>query len=596
MAVPRPPRVFISYAHEPDSDTHRDVVRELWLFLRSQGIDAHLDLVAAGQRRDWALWMADQIRDADHILVVASPAYRVHAQGQSDPGVGRGVQWEARLIRDAFYRDQNALARFVPVVVPGQTIDGVPDFLAPATTTVYHVRDFTIAGAEALLRLLTGQPADIQPPLGRRPMLPSRSSRRSGDQGLGPGRSPGTQVADQNATVPTDPGNREPGQGGRLTAAARAGFVERWWRSRRARALAALLSVGVLTGSWFGIRDLVSSNVTSLPPPSAAPTGVALNDPVALQTGLVPDVAAIQFSPDGTVIATAGNADQVDDSSVRLWSAQTHQRLEVLPGVGAPIAFSPGGASIATTINSSDIVQLWDTTSYTRTTTLDLSNVNVLGFLPGTDTLAAGGTDDTIQTWDTNTGRRLNSITEPLTVEALAFGRNNEVIAAGTGTDGNGVFTAQTWNATEAKPIITLPHAVNPVGLTPGGGYLLVGGLPDNLGNPTDVEAWDTAAHRKLGVLAKDHVTYAVNGGGVTLSRDGQLIAVSDTDIVQLWRMRIDHADPSFTLLATLSGVDPDAGLTCMAFSPDSRTLAAGDNRGILRLWNIGPVLDRLGR
>jgi len=139
--VSRPPRVFISYAHEPASEAHGDLVRQLWLFLRTQGVDAHVDLVAAGQRQDWSLWMADEIREADHILIVASPAYRACAQGHSGPAVGRGVQWEARLIRDAFYADQHALNRFVPVILPGQSVDGVPDFLAPATTTVYHVRD-----------------------------------------------------------------------------------------------------------------------------------------------------------------------------------------------------------------------------------------------------------------------------------------------------------------------------------------------------------------------------------------------------------------------------------------------------------------------
>lgn len=171
-AVQAPVRVFLSYAWEPDSGRHQAVVREFWGFLRSQGIDAHLDLGAANDRQDWALWMADQIREADHILVIASSGYRARAQGQSGPGTGRGVQWEARLIRDAFYRDQDALNRFVPVVLAGQNDDGIPDFLAPATTTVYHVREFTLDGAEPLLRLLTRQPHEI-PPLGSQPVLPS---------------------------------------------------------------------------------------------------------------------------------------------------------------------------------------------------------------------------------------------------------------------------------------------------------------------------------------------------------------------------------------------------------------------------------------
>ncbi|MFC3890516.1 tetratricopeptide repeat protein [Lentzea rhizosphaerae] len=164
-------RVFISYAQE--SDEHRAVVRELWAFLRANGIDAVFDQVAAGQRQDWSLWMADRIREADVVLCVASEQYKLRAESRTSQDVGRGVQWEARLIRDAFYDAQQDLQKFVPVVVPGQSAGGVPDFLAPATTTVYVVEDFTLPGAEDLLRFLLGKPELPEIPLGREPELPA---------------------------------------------------------------------------------------------------------------------------------------------------------------------------------------------------------------------------------------------------------------------------------------------------------------------------------------------------------------------------------------------------------------------------------------
>lgn len=172
----RPPHVFISYAHE--SDHHSELVRRLWILLRQCGVDARLDRVPAQRRQDWALWMADQVRDADHVLVIASAAYRRRSQGQSGPDEGRGVQFEARLIRDAHYADPRALDRFVPVVLPGQSREGVPDFLAPATCTVYEMKELSTAGAEPLLRLLLNQPEETEPPMGTPPVFATRDHSR----------------------------------------------------------------------------------------------------------------------------------------------------------------------------------------------------------------------------------------------------------------------------------------------------------------------------------------------------------------------------------------------------------------------------------
>ena len=169
-------RVFVSYAH--DDVAHQDRVREFWWFLRAQGVDARLDLVAGEQRQDWAEWMAREVRDAGRVLVVASPGYRRAAEGDAGPGERRGVQWEARLIRDRIYADQKAgLQAVVPVVLPGCAAEDIPGWLAPASVAYYLVSEYTVAGAERLLRLLTGQPSETEPPLGEVPKLPPRPAR-----------------------------------------------------------------------------------------------------------------------------------------------------------------------------------------------------------------------------------------------------------------------------------------------------------------------------------------------------------------------------------------------------------------------------------
>ena len=91
------------------------------------------------------------------------------------------MQFEARLIRDRFYADQDAgLQLVLPVVLPGGSAGDLPLWLAPASTTHYLVTDYTVAGAEALLRVLTGQPRETEPGLGTVPYLPPRGTGPAG--------------------------------------------------------------------------------------------------------------------------------------------------------------------------------------------------------------------------------------------------------------------------------------------------------------------------------------------------------------------------------------------------------------------------------
>ena len=149
----------------------------MWLFLRANGIDARLDLPASEERRDWPQWMTEQVQDADRILVIASPGYKLRAEGDAAPEQGRGVQWEAWLIRERFYADQRAGLRLVlPVVLAGCSAADIPLWLGPAAATHYVVSEFTVAGAEMLLRALTGQPGETEPPIGAVPSLPARGT------------------------------------------------------------------------------------------------------------------------------------------------------------------------------------------------------------------------------------------------------------------------------------------------------------------------------------------------------------------------------------------------------------------------------------
>ncbi|MGB0091247.1 MAG: SEFIR domain-containing protein [Solirubrobacteraceae bacterium] len=182
-----PPRVFVSYAHE--SGAHVEVVPGLWVLLRSLGVDAQLDLPAAERRQDWPVWMLREVREAEFVLVIASPAYCRRAEGLAAADEGRGVQFEAALIREELYRDRRAgLVKFLPVVLPGQSIDDIPALMGPTTATSYRLDEITQAGVERLLRALTKQPWEVEPPIGGIPVLPPRPTDSRGQEGIVVGR------------------------------------------------------------------------------------------------------------------------------------------------------------------------------------------------------------------------------------------------------------------------------------------------------------------------------------------------------------------------------------------------------------------------
>jgi tetratricopeptide (TPR) repeat protein len=163
--------VFISYAH--DSPEHIELVRRFWWFLRNNGVDATLDLSAAERPREWPLWLHQQLADARHVLVVASPAYKHRAESDHTAEEGRGVHWEARLIRELIYAGA-AQPKILPIVLPGRSTTDIPDWLGPRGSTHYTVTNYTITGAESLLRYLTGQPDQDDIPLGTVPVLSPR--------------------------------------------------------------------------------------------------------------------------------------------------------------------------------------------------------------------------------------------------------------------------------------------------------------------------------------------------------------------------------------------------------------------------------------
>ncbi|GAA1989844.1 toll/interleukin-1 receptor domain-containing protein [Amycolatopsis minnesotensis] len=168
------PTVFVSYTH--DDEQHRRAVREFASFLQDNGVDVVLDQWAEDHRKDWQAWAQKGMTESDYVIVVASDGYRRMGDGNGPNDRNLGGQSEAALLRDLLQGDRRAWTpKILPVLLPGQGIEGIPLFLQPHAADRYAVDAFTPAGAEDLIRTVTRQPRHVRPPLGRTLVLPPES-------------------------------------------------------------------------------------------------------------------------------------------------------------------------------------------------------------------------------------------------------------------------------------------------------------------------------------------------------------------------------------------------------------------------------------
>ncbi|WP_419664870.1 SAV_2336 N-terminal domain-related protein [Streptomyces sp. 2-1] len=158
-------RVFISYAHENDDGAHAEQVRNLVEVLRAANIDVRVDPGELKGHLDWAAGVRHEMEAADVILVIASPAYKRHADDpRSDSDRRVDVASEARLLRDEVAHGPTRLSqRILPVILPGSTSEDLPVLLRPLRPLA--VDAITGAGVDQLLyRLAQYSPAtDLVP-------------------------------------------------------------------------------------------------------------------------------------------------------------------------------------------------------------------------------------------------------------------------------------------------------------------------------------------------------------------------------------------------------------------------------------------------
>ncbi|MFO7944268.1 MAG: WD40 repeat domain-containing protein [Anaerolineales bacterium] len=273
-----------------------------------------------------------------------------------------------------------------------------------------------------------------------------------------------------------------------------------------------------------------------------------------LASGLLPEVK-LWDAAEGSLIYSREHSNSVDDlgfsadgeilgagrstGGVMLSRAEDGEEVRQLHGGhDSRVAFSPNGQTVATG-NREGVVWIWDIEAGELLTELEHAEadyVTALTYSPDGELLAAGYFDCVIRVWQLDDGSLLNTFERGGSAcpkNGLDFSPDGHFLA-GAGSQEEYEDVVKVWEVTEGNLTKMLP----------------------------------------LSSESKD----------VAFSPDGQLLAVGAQDATTLWRV------PDFTLVYTLDQVFEEGThnwVECLAFSPDSVTLAVGRRQGSLELWKV---------
>jgi WD40 repeat protein len=307
----------------------------------------------------------------------------------------------------------------------------------------------------------------------------------------------------------------------------------------------------------------------------------------------IPRAAALAYSPDGRCLAL-GTFD-----AIRLWDARggvEMARLANRSGDVRRLAFSPDGAHLASAGRDWPIL-IWTVAGQRVELALNghTAAVNSLGYAADGKTLISAGDDGSVRLWNAANGQAIASMTgHPGSVLSASFSPDAKLAASG-GAD----RTIRLWNVERKQVQATLTGptgAIVALAFSPDGRFLI-----SAEGRSSEALDPKTSATRRPLRLwrmpeAKEALAFgpaSLDVGDVAFSPDSKTLAASGPSGVTLWDPRTGEMRETLHLLATpkeqMSPLDAASRAAWpVTFSPDGRSLAAGGDVPIV-IWSAAP-------
>ncbi|EIW78191.1 WD40 repeat-like protein [Coniophora puteana RWD-64-598 SS2] len=311
-------------------------------------------------------------------------------------------------------------------------------------------------------------------------------------------------------------------------------------------------------------------------------------------------INAVQYSPDGAIIASAGYG------LVKLWNAHTGDCIATIqhPERVNSISFSPSGDHIATGGCDDRRVRIYDlaaqsgtdhTSKYTRKV-YDRGSVSAIAWFPDGKHVASAGNNHAVRIWDTTTGHESADplVRSDINVEAIDISENGGLLASGeidglvciwdlksydlalpplSAASGSYDKTVRIWDSHSFEPLgEPLEHngqEVNSLCFSPDG-LKLLSSCPDGA-----VRVWDVLQGEKTVSVSHDSAVHCVQ-----FSTDGSNFVIFSDIRVYRRETRTGRCLQYFR---------HEEKVHAAAISPDGERVLSVVGNGIIRikLWDV---------
>lgn len=283
-------------------------------------------------------------------------------------------------------------------------------------------------------------------------------------------------------------------------------------------------------------------------------------------------VLAVEFSPDGMILTTAG-----EDDTIRLWSMETGEEIAIIRDHSADVTglvFSPDGQTLASssgyfTGHDDNTVRLWDMNQQ-EILVFHKHSGRVIGvqYHPGGQQIISADAKGWVLVWSVVDGDINTRIQTPSPINDFAVSPDGALIATAHGSETHLKDTVvRLWNSQTGEALREfndLNDWILSVTFSPNGDILLVTDYSHR------VVGWDIAGGQiVLDMLGGDHTIY---------NPHNSLLAIALDKIIKL--KSVEGSTPKMQL-------QHGSNVTSMAFTHEGDLLAVGTRNGEVIIWGV---------